>query len=123
MRPCSGACTHRPRIPDGTVFGWRYASSGADVPGLKIRRGASPWQGALQGGGPITQGSMEILRLSCSTFYVDVRLIEIDGRWIASADTPGGPSLGLGLSAPEAIEAALEPFGALADELLGNLGL
>jgi hypothetical protein len=65
---------------------------------------------------------MDTLRLSCSTFYVDVRLLEINGRWIASADTPGGPSLGLGLAASEAIEAALEPFGALADELLASLG-
>lgn len=28
-------------------------------------------------------------RVRCSTFSVDVRLREIGGRWIASADTPG----------------------------------
>jgi len=58
---------------------------------------------------------MTVLRLRCPTFWVDVRLLEIDGRWIASADTPDGPSLGLGLGAVEAIEAALEPFEGLVD--------
>ncbi|MEO8639347.1 MAG: hypothetical protein ABI458_05475 [Chloroflexota bacterium] len=61
------------------------------------------------------------LRLNCSTFWVDVRLREINGRWIASADTPGGPSLGLGKGAIEAVEHALEPFGAIVDELLASL--
>lgn len=61
------------------------------------------------------------LRLNCSTFWVDVRLREINGRWIASADTPGGPSLGLGKGAIEAVEHALEPFGAIVDELLDSL--
>jgi hypothetical protein len=42
-------------------------------------------------------------------------------RWIASADTPDGPSLGLGLSAVEAIEATLEPFEGIVDELLASL--
>jgi hypothetical protein len=61
------------------------------------------------------------LRLQCSTFWVDVRLREINGRWIASADTPGGPSLGLGKGAIEAVERALEPFGGIVDELLASL--
>ena len=64
---------------------------------------------------------MTVLRLRCPTFWVDVRLLEIDGRWIASADTPDGPSLGLGLGAVEAIEAALEPFEGLVDELMASL--
>jgi len=64
---------------------------------------------------------MDTLRLSCSTFRVDVRLREVNGRWIASADTPDGPSLGLGLGAIEAIEAALEPFQGIVDELLASL--
>ena len=54
--------------------------------------------------------AMIVLRLSCSAFWVDVRLREINGRWIASADTPDGPSLGLGELALEAIEQALGPF-------------
>ena len=61
------------------------------------------------------------LRLTCSTFWVDVRLREINGRWIASADTPAGPSLGLGLKAREAIEHALLPFEGIVDELLASL--
>jgi hypothetical protein len=64
---------------------------------------------------------MTVLRLSCSTFWVDVRLREMNGRWIASADAPDGSSLGLGLGAVEAIEAALEPFEGLVDELLASL--
>jgi hypothetical protein len=61
------------------------------------------------------------LRLTCSTFWVDVRLREINGRWIASADTPNGPSLGLGKRAIEAVEHALEPFEGIVDELLASL--
>jgi hypothetical protein len=64
---------------------------------------------------------MTVLRLHCSTLWVDIRLREMNGRWIASADTPDGPSLGLGLGAIEAIEAALEPFAELVDELIASL--
>jgi hypothetical protein len=64
---------------------------------------------------------MVTLRLSCSCFCVDVRLREINGRWIASADTPDGPSLGLGLEGIEAIEHALRPFEGIVDELLASL--
>jgi hypothetical protein len=64
---------------------------------------------------------MTVVRLSCSSFWVDVRLLEIDGRWIASADTPDGPSLGLGYDAVQAIEAALEPFEGAVEELLASL--
>jgi hypothetical protein len=35
------------------------------------------------------------LRLTCATFFVDVRLREINGRWVEAADTPDGPSLGI----------------------------
>ncbi len=38
---------------------------------------------------------LRTLQLSCATCSVDVRLTHIDGRWLASADTPDGPSLGL----------------------------
>ena len=63
---------------------------------------------------------MIVLRLTCSAFWVDVRLREINGRWIASADTPDGPSLGLGERAIDAIAAALTPFEGIADELLAS---
>ena len=64
---------------------------------------------------------MVSLRLTCSAFWVDVRLREINGRWIASADTPDGPSLGLGKGAIEAVDHALEPFEGIVDELLASL--
>jgi hypothetical protein len=64
---------------------------------------------------------MILLRLSCSSFWVDVRLQEMNGRWIASADTPDGPSLGLGWGAVQAMEAALAPFEGIVDELLESI--
>ena len=64
---------------------------------------------------------MSVLRLTCSDFWVDVRLREINGRWIASADTPGGPSLGCGISALAALCQALKPFDGLTGELLASL--
>ena len=64
---------------------------------------------------------MIVMRLTCSPFWVDVRLREINGRWIASADTPHGPSLGLGERAIDAIRAALVPFDGIVDELLASV--
>jgi hypothetical protein len=77
-------------------------------------------QGRVQGEGAIPH-RVETLRLSCATFWVEVRLREVNGRWIASADTPGGPSLGLGLTAMSAIEMALAPFHGIVDELMASL--
>lgn len=64
---------------------------------------------------------MILLRLNCSAFWVGVRLREINGRWIASADTPDGPSLGVGQRAIDAIEGALAPFEGIVDDLLASL--
>jgi hypothetical protein len=50
-------------------------------------------------------------RLQTSDRRIDVRWASFDGRWIASADAPEGPTLGLGDSPHEAITAALESFG------------
>jgi len=58
------------------------------------------------------------VRLYCSLFHVDVRLREFNGRWLASADTPDGPSLGWGMSAVGALWMALEPFDEVIEELL-----
>jgi hypothetical protein len=52
---------------------------------------------------------------------VDVRLSHQDGRWIASADTPDGPSLGLGWLPLEALGSALIPFDGAVDELLESV--
>jgi hypothetical protein len=60
------------------------------------------------------------LRLHCSLLYVDARLREFDGRWLASADTPDGPTLGWGISPVGALRAALEPFDGVIDELLAT---
>jgi hypothetical protein len=69
---------------------------------------------------PVPAGLIKF-RLECSMFYVDVRLREFNGRWIASADTPAGPSLGIGPNAERAIQGALEPFGLAADELIASM--
>ena len=60
-------------------------------------------------------------RLHTTAFWVDVRLLEVNGRWIASADTPDGPSLGCGTDAFEALWQALEPFESVVGELLASL--
>ena len=57
-------------------------------------------------------------RLVAPDFWVDVRLTHIDGRWIASADTPGGPSLGLAYLPTEALEQSLAPFEGAVDDLM-----
>ena len=64
---------------------------------------------------------MIVLRLTSSLFWVDVRLREINGRWIASADTLDGPSLGLGDDPRLAIEMALESFDGIVEELIASV--
>ena len=64
---------------------------------------------------------MQSFRLVCSQFWVDVRLREFNGRWLASADTVDGPSLGCGLSAFEALWSALQPFDGVFGELLSTM--
>ena len=64
---------------------------------------------------------MVTLRLTCDALYVDVRVRELNGRFIASADTPDGPTLGIGWGAVDAISNALAPFDGLIDELLESL--
>lgn len=64
---------------------------------------------------------MILVRLTGPGISVDVRVLEVRGRWIASADTAHGPSLGLGFSADTAIERALQPFEGKVAELLGSL--
>ncbi len=61
------------------------------------------------------------MRLVCSDFWADVRLIELNGRWLASADTPDGPSLGTAWFPLDALQAALEPFDGFAEDLLATV--
>ena len=65
--------------------------------------------------------TMILVRLTGTTISLDVRVLEVRGRWIASADTTNGPTLGIGFEAGEAIEGALLPFGVQVSELLGSL--
>lgn len=57
----------------------------------------------------------------CSDFWVDVRLLEVNGRWIGSADTVDGQSLGCGTTSFDALWQALEPFDGIIGELLASL--
>ena len=61
---------------------------------------------------------MHYLRLSCTESWVDARVSGINGRWLASADTPDGPSIGLGWTPRQALTRAMEPFDALIEDLL-----
>lgn len=67
--------------------------------------------------------SVRCYRLRCSAFWVDVRVLEENGRWIASADTSDGTSLGCGFSDFKALWRALEPFAGAVDELLASFPL
>jgi hypothetical protein len=62
------------------------------------------------------------LRLTCDRhrFWVEVRVVAINGRWIASADTRDGPSLGLAFTPRRALVLALEPFDGVIPELLAT---
>ena len=60
-------------------------------------------------------------RLECSPIWVDVRLLEVGGRWIASADTAKGPSLGCGTTSFDALWQALAPFDGLIGDLLASM--
>ena len=60
------------------------------------------------------------VRLQCPSFWVDARYVRINGRWIVSADTPDGPTLGYGFSGIQALLMALEPFDGLIEELLAS---
>ena len=58
------------------------------------------------------------LRLTSSLLWVDVRLTWLDGKWLASADTASGPSLGTGQQPIDALTSALEAYDGIIDELL-----
>ena len=60
------------------------------------------------------------LRLTAAdlSFYVDVRLRSFRGRWLAVADIAGDPEIGLGLTAFDALTAALSSLGPTATSAL-----
>lgn len=54
-------------------------------------------------------------------FWIDVRLRQVDGRWLAVADLAGTPELGTGDTAEQALRGALAPFGPkLRDDLVAG---
>jgi hypothetical protein len=57
-------------------------------------------------------------RLHGPGFWVNVRLYQLNGRWLASADAPHGPTLRTGFTPLAALTEALEPFEGVVDELL-----
>lgn len=60
------------------------------------------------------------LHHSALPFWIDVRVREFDGRWIAVADLAGQPDLGCGGTPREALQGALGAFNAaLASDLAG----
>jgi hypothetical protein len=69
-----------------------------------------------------TDGAVMHYRLSCRWVWVDVRLLTVGGRWIASADTTDGPSLGCADNPVAALWQALQPFDGVIDELLASQG-
>lgn len=76
-------------------------------------------QGALvRGGEPMTRHQ---LRLRCDEFFVDMRLMEHESRWLAVADTPDGPSIGWGQLSVNAAVMALQPFDGRIEELLASV--
>ena len=63
---------------------------------------------------------MHYLRLSSPACWVDVRIAGMNGRWIASADTLNGVTLGLGWTPRQALMRALEPYDGVIEELLAT---
>jgi hypothetical protein len=53
-------------------------------------------------------------------FWVDVKLISRDGRWLAVAMLSGEPEIGIGNSLPEAIENSLSSLGHYTAALLAE---
>ncbi len=61
------------------------------------------------------------MRLVCRESCADVRVAQIRGRSVASADTPNGPSLVLGRYPMQAQAHAFEPIDRHLDDLLATV--
>ena len=64
---------------------------------------------------------LQSMQLLCTAGVVDVRIIELNGRWLASADTPDGPTLGCGETSFEALWSALKPYEVFIGDLLATM--
>lgn len=70
--------------------------------------------------------TMQHLRLTNPglDFWIDVRLREFDGHWLAVADLADTPEVGSGETPAEALRSALSPFGTkLLNELVAGADL
>lgn len=57
-------------------------------------------------------------------FWIDVRVREFDGRWLAVGDLADTPEVGSGETVAAALRGALAPFGPkLRDELVARAAL
>lgn len=52
---------------------------------------------------------------------VHMRYVGLNGRWLASADTPCGPTLASGLTPLAALWRALSPYEEIIDQLMAHL--
>jgi len=66
-------------------------------------------------------GTLRKLRLESATVHVDVRLLRINRRWLASADGPEGPTLGCSSDGLAALYLAVDAFQPAIDPLLDSL--
>lgn len=66
-------------------------------------------------------GRVRRLSLVGDGLCVLLRYVEINGRWLASADTPVGPSLGCGWTPLAAVWRALSPYEVSMDLLMADL--
>jgi hypothetical protein len=64
---------------------------------------------------------MQCFRLRSPGTWVDVCLYSANGRWIATADTGSGRTLGTGETSLEALWGALHPFPDEIGDLLASL--
>ena len=72
--------------------------------------------------GYLGHGVMMHFRPHCWAFRVDVRVATFGGRWVASADTPAGPTPGRRSDPMAPVRQALEPLEGAVDELLASHG-
>lgn len=56
-------------------------------------------------------------------FWIDVRLMEHNGRWLAVADLADTPELGVGHDPQSALREALSPFGSTVAERVARWAL
>jgi len=69
----------------------------------------------------VSRGQVQSVQLHADDGQVEVRLVELNGRWLASADAPDGPTLGYGRTSFEALWNALTPYEPVIGDLLATM--